>query len=81
MVSELRDRYLNRIILFDMPPVLEADDAVTLSALFDCLLLVVSEGKTAREDVARALTLVKDTPVIGTVLNRSVEAVYSEAYG
>ena len=81
MVSELRERYADRIVLFDMPPVLEADDAVTLAALFDCLLLVVSEGKTAREDVARALTLVKDTPAIGTVLNRSVEAVYSEAYG
>lgn len=81
LVAELRDRYLNRIILFDMPPVLEADDAVILSAQFDCLLVVVSEGRTAREDLARALSLVKDTPVIGTVLNRSVEAVHSEAYG
>jgi protein-tyrosine kinase len=81
LVSELRDRYLDRVILFDMPPVLEADEAVTLSALFDCLLFVVSEGRTAREDLARALALVKNTPVVGTVLNRSIEAVHSEAYG
>jgi hypothetical protein len=81
LVGEIRDRYVNRIVLFDMPPVLEADDAVTLSGLFDCLLFVVAEGHTAREDVARALSLVKDVPVVGTVLNRSVEAIHSEAYG
>jgi protein-tyrosine kinase len=81
LVRELRERYLNRVVLFDAPPVLEADDAVTLAAQFDCLLFVVAEGRTAREDVVRALALLKDTPVVGTVLNRSVEAVHSEAYG
>jgi protein-tyrosine kinase len=81
LVSELRNRYPDRIVIFDMPPVLEADDAVTLSALFDCLLFVVAEGRTAREDLARALALVKNTPVVGTVLNQSIEAVHSEAYG
>jgi len=81
LVSELRERYVDRIVLVDLPPVLEADDAMTLAAQVDCLLLVVAEGRTAREDLARALSLLKDTPVVGTVLNRSVEAVQSEAYG
>ena len=81
MVAELRERFVNRIVLFDMPPVLEADDAVTLASQFDCLLLVVSEGRTAREDLTRTLALIRDTPVVGTVLNRSVEAIHSEAYG
>jgi protein-tyrosine kinase len=81
LVQELRERYVNRIVLIDLPPVLEADDAMTLASQVDCLLLVVAEGRTAREDLARALALLRDTPVVGTVLNRSVEAVASEAYG
>jgi len=81
LVAEVRSRYMNRIVLLDMPPVLEADDAVTLASLCDCLLFVVAEGQTSREDVSRALTLLADTPVVGTVLNRSIEAIQSEAYG
>lgn len=81
LLAELRSRYLNRIVVIDMPPVLEADDALNVAALVDCVLFVVAEGRTSREDVSRAMRLLSNTPVIGTVLNRSVEAVRSEAYG
>ncbi len=81
LLGELRGRYVNRIVLVDMPPILEADDALTIAPLLDALLFVVAEGRTARDDVARALHLVRDAPVIGTVLNRSIEAIRSESYG
>jgi protein-tyrosine kinase len=69
LLAELKGRYTNRIIVVDMPPVLDNDDALTLAPLCDCLLFVVSEGRTARADVSRALTLLGATPVLGTVLN------------
>ncbi len=69
LLSELKHRYTNRIIVVDMPPLLDNDDALTLAPLCDCLLFVVAEGRTARGDVTRALTLLRETPVIGTVLN------------
>jgi Mrp family chromosome partitioning ATPase len=81
LLAELKTRYTNRIVVVDLPPVLEADDTLTLAPLLDCVLFVVAEGRTAREDVARALGLLRRTPVVGTVLNRSVEAIRSEAYG
>jgi hypothetical protein len=37
-------------------------------------VLVVAEGRTRREDVARVLELLGNTRVIGTVLNRSTES-------
>jgi len=69
LLAELKNRYTNRIIVVDMPPILDNDDALTLASLCDCLLFVVSEGRTVRADVARSLTLLRATPVIGTVLN------------
>ena len=71
LVAELRERYANRVIVFDVPPVLDADNALLVAPQLDCLLLVVSEGITSREDVVRTLQLTHRTPVVGTVLNRS----------
>jgi len=71
LIAELKSRYANRIIVIDMPPVLDNDDALTLAPLCDCLLFVVSEGRTARTDVTRALGLLRARPILGTVLNNS----------
>ena len=71
LVTEMRTRYSNRILIFDLPPVLQADDALAFSQHIQAALLVVSERHTKREDVARTLELLRDTPVIGTVLNQS----------
>ena len=72
LVAELRDRYPDRILIFDLPPVLLADDALAFTPLTDCALMVVSEGATRREDVARTLEILQHTPVVGTLLNRSL---------
>jgi Mrp family chromosome partitioning ATPase len=71
IVTEMRTRYANRVIVFDLPPVLQADDALAFSQHMQAALLVVSERHTKREDVARSLELLRDTTVVGTVLNQS----------
>lgn len=71
LVTELRNRYLNRIMIFDLPPVLQADDVLAFSRHIQAALLVVNERHTRREDVTRTLELLRDTPVVGTVLNGS----------
>jgi Mrp family chromosome partitioning ATPase len=73
MISEMRSRYANRILLFDMPPVLQADDALAFTRSVDAGLLVVGEGRTKREDVTRAIELLRDLKIVGTVLNGSHE--------
>jgi Mrp family chromosome partitioning ATPase len=78
LVTELLQRYPDRILLFDLPPVLEADDALAFTPLVECALVVVAEGSTRRDDLLRCMELLRKTPIVGTVLNRasSVAAVY-----
>lgn len=73
LVSELRARYPERIIIFDLPPVLSADDALAFAPLVDCGLVVASEGRTRRSDLARTVELLHKTPLVGTVLNRTAD--------
>jgi protein-tyrosine kinase len=72
-VEEIRNRYANRIIIFDLPPVLQADDALAFSRHVRSGLMVVGEGRTEREDVLRALDMLRDITVVGTVLNGARE--------
>lgn len=81
LIAELRARYPDRIVLFDLPPVLEVDDATAIAPHLDCLLVVVSEYQTNRDELARTLRLLVRTPVVGTVLNRSLERTTTDGYG
>jgi Mrp family chromosome partitioning ATPase len=77
LMLELRSRYSNRILIFDLPPVLLADDALAFSRLVQAGLFVVAESKTEREQLARGLMLLDKLPIIGTVLNLSKESIGS----
>lgn len=72
LVHEVKHRYPSRVIVFDLPPILEAADVLAFAPSVDAILLVIEEGRTTREDVVRSLQLLKGaTPVLGTVLNKS----------
>jgi capsular exopolysaccharide synthesis family protein len=80
LVQDLKSRYPTRFVVFDLPPLLSADDALAFSPHVDAALLVASEGKTRREELAHAAEYLRATPLLGTVLNRSREAVGSYYY-
>jgi exopolysaccharide/PEP-CTERM locus tyrosine autokinase len=70
LAEEMKSRYPGRIVLFDLPPVLNAPDTLAFMPCVDAALLVVEEGKTRRNDVKQAVELLANTPVLGTVLNK-----------
>jgi protein-tyrosine kinase len=70
-VRELKERYQNDIVLFDLPPVLGADDALSFIPQVDAALVVVRDGKTHREDLLRLFEVLRQVPVVGTVVNGS----------
>lgn len=80
LVTDLRSRYRDRVLVFDLPPLLGSDDALTFVPQVDALLLVIAEGGTREDELMRSFELIKDRPVIGTVLNRSRTAD-SAGYG
>lgn len=70
LVASMKDRYPDRYVLFDAPPVLSTADTLALAPLVDHILLVVQAGKTSVPDVNRALQLLPKDKVLGIVLNR-----------
>ena len=74
LVQELRSRYPERIVVFDLPPVLNADDALAFAPLVECGLVVAAEGRTRRNDLLRTIELLHKIPLVGTVLNRAADA-------
>jgi MinD-like ATPase involved in chromosome partitioning or flagellar assembly len=77
VVAELRARYPERIIMFDLPPVLVADDALSFIPLVECGLVVAAEGRTRRNDLVRTIELLSKLPLVGTVLNRATDTTSS----
>jgi Mrp family chromosome partitioning ATPase len=80
LVTELRSRYADRVILFDLPPALLGDDALVFLPLVDAALVVVGDGVTRKDDLLRLAELMGDTPVIGSVLNRATSVPMQRYY-
>jgi len=59
------------MVLFDAPPVIAVTDAAVLASKVDAVLLVISAGKTKREQAKKAKALLDkvNAHLIGTVLN------------
>lgn len=79
LADELLARYPDRIIIYDMPPVLMTDESIGFMNNLGACLLVVEEGRTGRKDVGRALELLDRDIVIGSVLNKA-STLYNKLY-
>lgn len=71
LVKTLRSGSPKQIVIFDLPPVLTADDAVAFSPFVDAMLMVAAERETSREDLSQAMDMLGSANVIGTVLNKT----------
>lgn len=59
------------VVLLDAPPILPTADALSLLEHVDALLLVVEAGRTPRELIAHALSLLPPVRILGVVLQRA----------
>ena len=72
LINDLKCRYpLDRVIIFDSSSLLKSADPLVLTRYVDGILLVVEEEKTTTEDLEKVTELLKDKPVIGTVMNKT----------
>lgn len=69
LASELKERYADRLIVYDLPPILTVGDAIGFLPSIDTTLLVVRDGATRASDLNHALELLAGCNLIGTVLN------------
>ncbi|MET0070405.1 MAG: CpsD/CapB family tyrosine-protein kinase [Candidatus Thiodiazotropha sp.] len=80
LVDELKNRYPNRIVIFDMPPILSCDDVIAFSPYVDALMLVIEEGVTRKDELKRAYELASKSNIVGVVLNKSKETYLAYGY-
>ena len=80
LVEEMKSRYEDRYIFFDVPPVLAGADAISFAPLVDHILFVVQAGKSSLADVRKALGLLPKEKVLGIVLNRQADADATRYY-
>lgn len=69
-IDDITGRYPDRIILFDLPPLLRNDDAMVFVPSADACLYVVEDGVTRPDDIERSMQLLEHSQLIGTVLNK-----------
>lgn len=84
MIYEFSHRYSNRIVIFDSPPLLFANDARILAQKVGQMVFVVEQNKTEQSEVRNALALLDSDMVIGVVMNKSRSSLrggFSGYYG
>lgn len=82
LVSELKSVDPDGIFIFDLPPVLPADDVFAFAPQLDAALIVISEGHTTRESVVKTFNLLRETDieVAGILLNDTSEGNIDSYY-
>jgi exopolysaccharide/PEP-CTERM locus tyrosine autokinase len=68
-VKELKNRYPDRYVIFDVPPVLAFGETHSLGSMVDGVILVVREGYTSLNHIKEALGRLKNTHIFGVVYN------------
>lgn len=70
LLNDIVHRYESRLIIFDLPALLDDDDALVFAPYADATLLVVEDCVSKRADIERSLQLLQGTHLLGTVLNK-----------
>lgn len=70
LLDELKHRYADRMVVLDLPPLLEAADTLACLPFVDTTLLVAEEHGTRLRDVEAAAELLAPFNLLGTVMSK-----------
>ncbi|QDL37540.1 XrtA-associated tyrosine autokinase [Rhodoferax sediminis] len=79
LLDEMANRYPDRIIIFDSPPLLLTTEARALASHMGQVVVVVQAGRTLQSEVRHALATIEACPVKLMLLNQA-RAVSREGY-
>ena len=75
LMQELSQRYSDRVVIFDSPPLLLTSEAVVLAGLMGQIVLVIEVGKTPQSVVKDAVALLDPNQIVGVLLNKSERGI------
>ena len=80
-VDELSERYPDRIVIFDSPPLLSATQAEVLASLVGQVIFVISAETTMQSTVQDAIKKLESVDVVLALLNKSKHELNLDHYG
>jgi receptor protein-tyrosine kinase len=80
LAEELAQRYPDRIVIFDCPPILGVTETPVLSSFIGQAVVVVEESKTKLDDVKKAVSQLNEDIAVGFVMNKTIRSK-KDAYG
>ncbi|MCU0811163.1 MAG: XrtA-associated tyrosine autokinase [Thiobacillaceae bacterium] len=80
LVEDIGNRYPDRIILFDSPPLLATSEASVLATHMGQIVMVVEAEKTSQEAVREALSHIQSCEVVGMLLNKTTPTPGADYY-
>lgn len=81
LVQELSNRYSDRVIVFDAPPLLPTTESRVLASHMGQIVVVVGADSTTQGTLRQALSTVQACPVVMTLLNKAVRSEVGSYYG
>ncbi len=81
LLEDMAQRYPDRIILFDSPPLLVTTEASVLASHMGQIVMVVEAEKTPQPALKEALSLIESCDIVGLVLNKTPYIPGFEYYG
>lgn len=70
LVAEMKERYADRYVIFDLPSLAVGADAMTFAPLVDGIVMVTQAGRSSVKEINTALELIPREKLLGFVLNR-----------
>jgi receptor protein-tyrosine kinase len=80
LVEDIGNRYPDRIILFDSPPLLATSEASVLATHMGQIVVVVEAEKTSQDAVREALSHIESCEVVGMLLNKTTPTPGADYY-
>ncbi|WP_018076982.1 XrtA-associated tyrosine autokinase [Thiobacillus denitrificans] len=80
LVEDIGNRYPDRIILFDSPPLLATSESSVLATHMGQIVMVVEAEKTSQEAVREALRHIQSCEVVGMLLNKTTPTPGADYY-
>jgi receptor protein-tyrosine kinase len=80
LANELANRYPDRIVIFDCPPLIGVTETLVLANLMGQALIVVEESKSSIADIKAATEHLSEDLALGLVLNKAIRS-HKDLYG
>lgn len=81
LLEEIANRYPDRIVIFDSPPLLVTSEASVLASRMGQIALVVAAESTSQQAVKSALNQLKGCQNVSLIYNKSMAFAGSQEYG